>query len=92
MSKHIDHLRLTAALTKAGATVTAQEHRPDAFIARKGDRLVCWYTQAGFPNAERLAATCVRTPSPHTDAQTDCFCDTWHHTIKAAAGFIGGAL
>lgn len=85
---HIDHLRLVAALTKAGATVTAMDHRPDAFIATKGARVVCWYTQEGYPNKDRPAATCVHWPSPHTDAQTDCFCDSYYHTIKAAVASL----
>ncbi len=86
---HCDHIRLLAALTKAGATISnPDERRSDLFHAVKGGRVVIWYTQEGFPNKERRSAVCVHTPSPHTDVQTDCFCDRFHHTIKSAVAAL----
>jgi hypothetical protein len=80
----MDHIRLVNALTKAGATVTKDEHHPTRYQATKGERYILWFTQDGYPKPERLAAVCVHTPSPHTDVMTDCFCDTYHDTIKGA--------
>jgi hypothetical protein len=87
----MDHNRLVAALTKAGATITTSDHRADQFYATKGTRTVQWYTQEGFPNKERPAAVCVHWASPHTDAMTDCFCDTFYHTIKGAVASLDRA-
>lgn len=58
------------------------------WYARKGSNVVEWYTQEGYPVAEKLRAVCICSPSPHTDVMTDCFCDTFHHTIKAAVAAL----
>lgn len=80
------HTRLVNALTKAGATVTNGAN--DKWIATKGDRRVEWFTQQGYPDKDKLRAVCICTPSPYTDVMTDCFCDTFHHTIKSAVAAV----
>lgn len=69
--------RLLNALAKAGATVTPFSWGHNGFQAIKGNNRIEWFVQG-----ER--AVCVCTPSPLTDAMTDCFCDHFHHTIKSA--------
>lgn len=78
--------RLASALTKAGATVELNKPRwdgsPDSLcVARRGSRAVIWHDQEG-------TAVAVHSPSPHTDIMTDCFCDTFHHSIKSAVESI----
>ena len=77
--------RLVSALKKAGAEVTYNGHK---WYAEKAGRVVEWFTQAGFPNKDKLVAVCICSPSPDTDVQTDLFMDTFHHTIKEAVAFI----
>jgi hypothetical protein len=74
------HKRLVSACLKRGATIT--ETRKGSFSATVGENLLTWHIQDD-------RAICVCTPSPHTDVMTDCFCDTFHHTIKAAADSLG---
>ena len=68
----MDHIRLTNALTKAGATITGEG---DRFRATKGTREIRWYTQEDWQKPGRMEAICVRWPSPQTDSSTDCC--TW---------------
>ena len=77
--------RLVNALKKAGATVTDDGHK---WIAEKDGRLIEWFTQEGYPNKDKLVAVCICSPSPHTDVMTDCFCDTFHRSIKFAVAAI----
>lgn len=77
------HKRLVNALKRAGATVT-HPVGVRKWLATKGKNRVEWYTQEGFPCAEKLVAVCICNPHPDTDAMTDLFMDTFHHTIKSA--------
>ena len=81
----MDHIRLTNALTKAGATITGEG---DRFRATKGTREIRWYTQEDWQKPGRMEAICVRWPSPQTDSSTDCFCDTYYDTIKGAVASL----
>lgn len=64
----------------------------------KTGKSVTWYTQAAFvPGKDGKPATWDETNpvtthvtwhSPHTDIQTDCFCDSYYHTIKSAVAAI----
>jgi hypothetical protein len=88
--------RLIAAATKAGATVTITSRMPcgapHCYVAQKGEKRVVWYVQDGFRNGnftkDEMDAVCVHTPSPHTDAMTDCYCDYHHKTIKSAVAAL----
>ena len=74
------HARLVKALEKVGATVTSHGNdgtQSNRFYAEKGSKYVTWHNQDGF-------VVCLRTPSPDTDAQTDCFCDHYHRTMRSA--------
>jgi uncharacterized Zn finger protein (UPF0148 family) len=89
----MNHKRLLNALAKVGATVTNPHadntKAPRYFKATgKNGEVVCWYVQKKWDNPEELEATSVHTPSPHTDIMTDCFCDTYYHTIKGAVGAL----
>ena len=79
------HTRLVNALKRAGADVSTDGRK---WRAVKGQNLVEWYTQEGFPNKEKEVAVCICTPSPSTDVMTDCFCDTFHHSIKSAVSSL----
>lgn len=89
------HTRLVNALTKAGAKVTADEYRNDHFFATLNDKKIDWFTQDGFDKKtkqftkEKLEVSVCTARSPHTDVQTDCFCDSYAHTIKEALYFLG---
>jgi hypothetical protein len=60
----------------------------------KNKRIVGWTTQAAFvPSKDGKDSffdestpitTYIVEASPHTDVQTDCFCDSFYHTIKEA--------
>ena len=87
----MNHKRLLTALTKVGATVTNEPHGKSMvrFRATKGEEVLCWYAQKKWDKPEELEAVSVHSPSPHTDIMTDCFCDTFYHTIKGAAESLG---
>lgn len=82
----MNHKRLLNALAKVGATVTSEPHGKTMvrYRATKGDRVLAWYAQPKWNKPEELEAVSVHYPSPHTDIMTDCFCDTFYHTIKGA--------
>ena len=88
----MNHKRLLNALAKVGATITNPHadngKEPRYFVAtgKNGDKL-CWYVQAHWKTGDKEAVS-VHSPSPHTDIMTDCFCDTFYHTIKGAAGSL----
>ena len=92
----MNHKRLLNALAKVRATVTNEirwTNEPHTktmvrFRASKGEEVLCWYAQPHWKTGE-LEAVSVHSPSPHTDIMTDCFCDTFYHTIKSAAGSMG---
>ncbi len=89
----MNHKRLLSALAKVGATITNPHadngKEPRYFVATgKNGNKVCWYVQKKWDDETVLEAVSVHTPSPHTDAMRDCFCDTFYHTIKAAAGSL----
>ncbi len=83
------HAQLLKAASKAGAIITTDDNRRDSFYANKGDRGFRWYTQEGFPDKAKTRVSICYWPSPHTDIQTDCFCDHFFHTIKAAIASLG---
>jgi hypothetical protein len=93
------HANLVKALVKAGATVL--EHKrfgddkpADHFFATFEGQKIDWYTQDYFNpktlkhEEGRLAVCYVTMRSPHTDAQTDCFCDSYRDTIKGAVDLL----
>jgi hypothetical protein len=90
----MNHKRLITALEKVGATVTATTNGmglANRFRAvGLNGRVLCWSIQNGWDkktgsfDATNPEAVCVHWPSPDTDAMTDCFCDTFYKTIKAA--------
>ena len=89
----MNHKRLINALTKAGATITNPHadngKDPYYFVATgKNGEKVCWYVQKKWNDESVLEAVSVHSPSPHTDIMTDCFCDTFYHTIKGAAAAV----
>lgn len=100
MSTIMTHKRLVSAFTKAGCTVTQQERRGNpSFIAKnpKNGKMVEWHTQPQFVfvkdgesyyDEKNPITTYVVARSPHTDIMTDCFCDSFYHTIKSAVGAL----
>jgi hypothetical protein len=86
----MNHKRLLNALAKVGATVTNEPHTKTMvrYRATKGSEVLVWYAQPKWNKPEELEAVSVHSPSPHTDIMTDCFCDTFYHTIRAAAGSL----
>jgi hypothetical protein len=96
----ITHKRLTSAFVKAGCTVESDERNAHRFVVKnpKNGRVMEWYTQAAFVPAKdgkeasfddgNPVTTYVVERSPHTDIMSDCFCDTFHHSIKAAVAAI----
>lgn len=64
----------------------------------KNGRSLEWYVQAGFVPAKdgkpaswdesNLVTTYIVQRSPHTDAMTDCYCDNYFHSIRAAIAEI----
>jgi hypothetical protein len=86
----MNHKRLLNALAKAGATVTHEPHTKTMvrYRATKGNEVLLWYAQKKWDNPDELEAVSVHSPSPHTDIMTDCFCDTFYHTIKSAIGSL----
>ena len=57
-----------------------------------GER-IDWYTSENFNDKKgdydgRLYVGYVTKRSPHTDSMTDCFCDSYRDTIKAAVGLL----
>lgn len=87
----MNHKRLLSAIAKTGATVTSEPHGKSMtrFRATKGQEVLCWYAQPKWNKPEELEAVSVHSPSPHTDIMTDCFCDTFHHTIRGAIASLG---
>ena len=83
------HKRLVSALVKAGATISSKEDRPNTFYAEKGNKMIEWHIQEGYPDKTKMVATIIVQRSPYTDSQTDCFCDTFAHSIKHAVSLLG---
>lgn len=81
------HNSLLKALKKVGAEVKNTNNY--SFTAEKDGKFVCWYATESYPDKTKLDATCVHTPSPHTDILTDCFCDRFYSTLKAAVAYLG---
>lgn len=100
MSTTMTHKRLVSAFIKAGCTVTEQPSRGNPnFIAKnpKTGECVEWHTQPKFVHVKggesyydekNPITTYVVARSPHTDAMTDCFCDSFFHTIASAVQAI----
>jgi hypothetical protein len=100
MSNTMSHKRLVSAFVKAGCTVEELPKRGNpSFLAKnpKTGECVEWHTQPAFVyvkggesyyDEKKPITTYVVARSPHTDIQTDCFCDTFYHTIKSAVAAI----
>ncbi len=88
----MDHYRLCNALEKVeGVTIESDPCKVNRWIAKKGDRLVTWWSQDDDTClGAKVSAHCLRVPSPMTDASTDCFCDSYLKTIKAAKAYLEG--
>jgi hypothetical protein len=86
----MQHTRLVKALTKAGATVSnvpAWNGKESRTWSAKGDKTtIYWYTQDSMDGT--VDAICVHEKSPHTDIQTDMFCDTYFYTIRSAVASL----
>lgn len=59
------------------------------FEATLNGQRIDWYTQENWneklgDHDGRLAVSHVTKRSPHTDAMTDCFCDSYSSNIKGA--------
>ena len=84
------HKRLVTALVKAGATI--EEHKRPMrdgsvsvnYVARKGDRCIDWYMYA-----DQVLVDHTTMRSPYTDAQRDCFCDSYYTTIRGSVQALG---
>lgn len=74
---------LISRLTKAGASIESDPNHSSRYVATSAYGTVIWFDQDG-------SAIAVHTPSRHTDAMTDCFCDRFHHTVKSAVSVITG--
>ena len=73
------HKTLINRLKKIEATIeTKDNHR---FYAKKNQKAIAWFTQGDD-------VICLSSPSPHTDVMTDCFCDSFHRTIKEALNHL----
>jgi hypothetical protein len=100
MASVMTHKRLVSAFRKAGCTVTEQERRGNpSFIAEnpKTGECVEWHTQPKFVHVKGgdsyydekdPITTYVVARSPQTDIMTDCFCDSFYHSIKSAVAAI----
>lgn len=97
--KPINHNRLLSALAKAGATITYEPHGKVSIRWRavKGSNVLLWHCQSlwhawhaqpKWDDKSVQEAVGVHSPSPHTDIMTDCFCDTFYHTIKSAVASL----
>jgi len=85
----MNHARLVKALTKVGATIkNPNQFRPNYFVATNGVARLCWYTQAKWNDPTVMEAVSVHEPSDQTDIMTDCFCDYFPKTIKAAVAVV----
>lgn len=78
--------RVLNAFAKNGVTVTTLSEGY-SYKATKGTQVLHFY-QNGRDSGSVLHFT---YRSPHTDASTDCFCDSYYNTIKAALHFLNGA-
>ena len=83
--------RLRSALEKAGATIEKAglpyiwgNSDTKEYVARlpNGRSSLVWYEDT------EGNASCLRTPSEQTNILYDCFCDTYHKTIKGAVSFL----
>jgi hypothetical protein len=89
------HKTLAAAITKAGAAISAGEGKRHHYIAKKGSNTVEWYTQDGFDRKtqeftpDKPCVTICFTDSPHSDPYTDYCADRFYHTIKEAVAALG---
>jgi hypothetical protein len=98
----ITHKRLVSAFKKAGCEVInvprfgSEGKVSNRWMAKnvKDGRSVEWHVQAGFDavtktwDESNLITTYVVKRSPHTDIMTDCFCDTFYHTIRESVRAI----
>ena len=92
------HKRLVSALQKIGAKVEElnrgfKDPYSKHFQATLNGESIDWYTSQNFNNKlndydGQLYVGYVTKRSPHTDSQTDCFCDSYRDSIKAAIGLL----
>lgn len=63
------------------------ERGPITWYAKKGTQTLSFYVQKHWQSGldEVINFT---YQSPHTDAMTDCFCDSYFRTLKSALGFL----
>jgi hypothetical protein len=76
------HKTLISRIEKIGIKV--ENYGDRTFVAR-GKNVVTWYKQDDL-------AICVRTPSKHTDIDTDCFCDIYHRKVKSVLSWLAYSL
>jgi hypothetical protein len=91
------HTRLVSALKKVGAKVTPNKNyegkETGSFSASLNGNTIEWSTQSNFNSKlndydNQLFVGYVVMRSPYTDIQTDCFCDSFQHTIKGAVQLL----
>ena len=90
MSKFQSLQRVEAAFKKAGAVIQPREYG-SGYRATKGNRVIEYYTRAGFPDESKKVVTQMFSRSPYTDISTDCFCDHYFHSITAAVAELNRA-
>jgi triacylglycerol esterase/lipase EstA (alpha/beta hydrolase family) len=88
----MNHKRLLNALAKVGATITNPHadngKEPRYFVATgKNGTSLCWYVQKKWDDTV-LEAVSVHNPHPDTDAMTDLFLETFHHSIKSSVASL----
>ena len=92
MSKFQSLQRVEAAFKKAGAVIQPLEYCVGSgYRATKGNRVIEYYTRAGFPDETKKVVTQMFSRSPYTDISTDCFCDHYFHSITAAVAELNRA-
>lgn len=89
------HKRLVSALEKIGATVEDWTHHSanKQFRATLDGEQIDWYVSKNWNKKlgaydDQLYVGYVTKRSPHTDSMTDCFCDCYRDTIKAAVALL----
>jgi len=90
MSKFQSLQRVEAAFKKAGAVIQPRQYG-SGYRATKGNQVVEYYTQAGYPDEGKRVVSLMFTPSPHTDLMNDYHCDRFHRTISLAVAELNRA-
>lgn len=74
--------RILAAAARNGITIEQDKTRQDHFYLIKGEHKLDFYVD----QTNNVGHATYR--SPHTDAMTDCFCDSYFDTIKSIMHYL----